>query len=202
MEITAWLSLATICLLGAMTPGPSLAIVLKHTITNGRAHGVATGIAHGFGVALYAIFTVLGMAILIKETPWLFNLIKYAGALFLLWLAFKAFTAKSSLGKIEQDRKKSSIRQSAIEGFLVAFLNPKLAIFFLALFSQFITPSDTLDHKIIMVLTVGGIDAFWYTLIALILSQAKFIDKLRNNIGLVEKATGVALIGVTVRILL
>lgn len=201
MEITAWLSLATICLLGAMTPGPSLAIVLKHTISSGRAQGVAAGIAHGLGVALYAMLTVLGMALLIKETPWLFNIIKYAGALFLLWLAFKAFTAKSSLSKIKQDKKHSSIKQSAIEGFLIAFLNPKLAIFFLALFSQFITPTDTLEHKIIMVFTVGGIDAIWYALIALILSHSSFIDKLRNNISIVEKATGVALIGVTVRVL-
>ncbi len=201
MELSAWFSLATICLLGAITPGPSLAIVLKHTISNGRAYGVATGIAHGLGVALYAVLTVLGMAILIKETPWLFNIIKYAGALFLLWLAFKAFTAKSSLGKIEQKAEKTSIKQSAIEGFLIAFLNPKLAIFFLALFSQFITPTDTVDHKVIMVLTVGGIDALWYTLIALVLSHSTLIDKLRDNINLVEKATGVALLGVTARVL-
>ncbi len=201
MELSAWFSLATICLLGAITPGPSLAIVLKHTISNGRAHGVATGIAHGLGVALYAVLTVLGMAILIKETPWLFNIIKYAGALFLLWLAFKAFTAKSSLGKIEQKAEKTSIKQSAVEGFLIAFLNPKLAIFFLALFSQFITPTDTVDHKVIMVLTVGGIDALWYTLIALVLSHSTLIDKLRDNINLVEKATGVALLGVTARVL-
>ncbi len=201
MELSAWFSLATICLLGAITPGPSLAIVLKHTISNGRAYGVATGIAHGLGVALYAVLTVLGMAILIKETPWLFNIIKYAGALFLLWLAFKAFTAKSSLGKIEQKAEKTSIKQSAVEGFLIAFLNPKLAIFFLALFSQFITPTDTVDHKVIMVLTVGGIDALWYTLIALVLSHSTLIDKLRDNINLVEKATGVALLGVTARVL-
>jgi threonine efflux protein len=202
MEITAWLSLATICILGAMTPGPSLAIVLKHTVAGGRTNGVIASITHGIGVSLYALLTVLGMAVLIKETPWLFNLIKYAGAGFLLWLAFKAFTAKSSLAKIAYLSQALTIKASAWQGFLIAFLNPKLAIFFLALFSQFINAEASWLQKSIMVATVGGIDTLWYCLIATLLSHSKLLDKLRNNIHWVEKATGVALLGVTARVLL
>ncbi len=202
MELTAWLSLATICILGAMTPGPSLAMVLKHTVSGGRINGLVTSITHGLGVSLYAILTVLGMAVLIKETPWLFNMIKYAGAAFLLWLAFKAFTAKSSLAKISQEKSNVSLKQSAWEGFMIAFLNPKLALFFLALFSQFIDVNATWQQKSLMVLTVGSIDTLWYCLIATILSHSLFLDKLRTNIHWVEKATGVALLGITARVLL
>ena len=202
MELTAWLSLATICILGAMTPGPSLAMVLKHTVSGGRLNGLITSITHGLGVSLYAVLTVLGMALMIKETPWLFNLIKYAGAIFLLWLAFKAFTSKSSLAKIKQTTASVSLKQSAYEGFLIAFLNPKLAIFFLALFSQFIDLNATWQQKSLMVITVGGIDTLWYCCIAAILSHSLFLDKLRNNIHWVEKATGVALLGITARVLL
>ncbi|PCI61160.1 MAG: lysine transporter LysE [Gammaproteobacteria bacterium] len=202
MELTAWLSLATICILGAMTPGPSLAMVLKHTVAGGRLNGVVTSITHGLAVSLYAVLTVLGMAVLINETPWLFNIIKYAGAGFLLWLAFKAFTAKSALAKINQIKSKVSLKQSAWEGFMIAFLNPKLAIFFLALFSQFIEANASWQQKVIMVFTVGGIDTLWYCLIAAILSHSLFLNKLRNNIHWVEKATGVALLGITARVLL
>jgi len=201
MNFTAWLSLATICLLGAMTPGPSLAIVLKHTINNGRYHGVVTGVAHGLGVALYAILAVLGMAILIQETPWLFNVIKYAGAIFLLWLAFKAFTSQSSLNHIAIKEERKSFTQSALEGFMIAFLNPKLAIFFVALFSQFISSEASLLHNVTMVITVGAIDALWYSLIALVLSHPRFIEKLRQHIGWVEKATGIALLSIGARVL-
>jgi len=201
MELTAWLSLATICILGAMTPGPSLAMVLKHTVSGGRLNGIVTSITHGLGVSLYAILTVLGMAVLIKETPWLFNMIRYTGAVFLLWLAFKAFTAKSSLAKINQDKQIVSLKQSAYEGFLIAFLNPKLAIFFLALFSQFIDASASWQQKLLMVLTVGSIDTLWYCLIAAILSHSLFLDKLRRNMRWVEKATGIALLGITARVL-
>ncbi len=202
MEITAWLSLASICILGAMTPGPSLAMVLKHTISGGRLNGIIASIAHGIGVALYALLTVLGMALIIKETPWLFNIIKYAGVAFLLWLAFKALTSKSTLANIHAEKVKVSWQQSAWEGFSVAFLNPKLALFFLALFSQFIHADASTQQKTIMVATVGGIDTLWYCLIALILSQSSVLTKLRANTHIIDKVTGIALIGVAMRVII
>lgn len=200
MEFTAWLSLAAICLMGAMSPGPSLAMVLKHTVSGGRINGVITGVTHGFGVALYAVITVMGLAIVIQQTPWLFNLIKYAGAAYLVWQAFKALTANSTAAEIDYQQSIVTKKQSASEGFMIAFLNPKLAIFFLALFSQFINGEADLAEKIIMVATVGGIDTLWYVLIALILSQSAMLVKLKNNVNVVEKITGVAFLLVAARI--
>lgn len=202
MELTAWLSLASICILGAMTPGPSLAMVLKHTISGGRFNGMIVSLAHGLGVALYAVITVLGMAVIIKETPWLFNIIKYAGVAFLLWLAFKALTSTSVLNNLHTEMSKVSWQQSAWEGFSIAFLNPKLALFFLALFSQFIHADASTQQKTLMVATVGGIDTLWYCLIALILSQSSVLTKLRDNAHIVDKVTGIALISVAMRVML
>ncbi|WP_281556353.1 LysE family translocator [Thalassomonas sp. RHCl1] len=202
MEFTAWLSLAAICLMGAMSPGPSLAMVLKHTVSGGRVNGMITAVAHGVGVALYAVFTVMGLALIIKQTPWLFELIRYAGAAYLVWQAIKALTANSSSAKLDYQQTRVTKMQSANEGFMIAFLNPKLAIFFLALFSQFIDVNANLVQKIIMVATVGGIDGLWYVLIALILSQSALLTKLKNNVNVVEKITGVAFLLVAARIVL
>jgi len=202
VELTAWLSLASICILGAMTPGPSLAMVLKHTMSGGRFNGMIVSLAHGLGVALYAVITVLGMAVIIKETPWLFNIIKYAGVAFLLWLAFKALTSTSVLNDLHSEISKVSWQQSAWEGFSIAFLNPKLALFFLALFSQFIHADASTQQKTLMVATVGGIDTLWYCLIALILSQSSVLTKLRDNAHIVDKVTGIALISVAMRVML
>jgi len=202
MELAAWLSLASICVLGAMTPGPSLMIVLKHTMSGGRLNGFVVSIAHGAGIALYAVLTILGMALIIKETPWLFNIIKYAGAVFLLWLAFKAFTSKSSLSSLKQETSSVTLKQSAFEGFMIAFLNPKIAMFFIALFSQFIDAEAGIEQKIIIVCTVGGIDTLWYCLIALVLSKSSVFEKMRNNVHIIDKITGIALLGVTARVLM
>ncbi len=200
MELSAWISLAAICLMGAMTPGPSLIIVLKHTVSGGRLNGVLTSIAHGIGVAIYALLTVIGLAIIIESTPWLFNLIKYAGVILLLWLAYKALISKSSFAEMITQGTKVTKRQSFREGLLIAFLNPKLAIFFLALFSQFVDAQAGWQQNAVMVATVSGIDTLWYCLIALLLSQSAILAKLRNNVHIVEKVTGIALLAVAARI--
>jgi threonine/homoserine/homoserine lactone efflux protein len=79
-----------------MTPGSSLAMVLTYTISGSRKNGVYTSVFNSLGVVIYAVLTVLGMAVIITKTPWLFNLIRYTGVAFLLWLPFKALTSKSN----------------------------------------------------------------------------------------------------------
>jgi threonine/homoserine/homoserine lactone efflux protein len=201
MELFHWLSLASICTLSAMTPGPSLLVVLKHTISGSRKNGVYASVFHGLGVSIYALLTVLGMAVIIKETPWLFNLIRYSGIAFLFWLSFKALTSNSTFSGNIANVVQPPLKKSANEGFMIAFLNPKIAIFFIALFSQFIDESSLWQQKVVMVLTVGGIDMLWYCLIALVFSQSKMLDKLKKNTNTIEKITGIALLLLATKII-
>lgn len=200
MELTAWMSLALICMMGAMTPGPSLAVVLKHTIAGGRFNGVAASIAHGVGVGVYATLTVVGLAIVIQQTPWLFNVIKYAGVAMLLRLAYKALTSKQVANNTEQQIETVTLKESIVQGFMIAFLNPKLAIFFLALFGQFVEADAPWQQNLIMVATVFSFDTLWYCLIAVVLSQSALLEKLRNNVHLIDKVTGVILLAVAARV--
>lgn len=202
MEFTTWISLALVCLMGALTPGPSLAVVLKHTVSGGRINGVVASVAHGLGIAIYATLTVIGLAIVIKETPWLFSLIKYAGVIMLLWLAYKALVSKSPVAKFDEQGTKVTIGQSFLHGFMIALLNPKLAIFFLALFGQFVDEQASWQQNVIMVSTVVSIDTLWYCLIVIVLSQSTLLAKLRDNAHIVEKVTGVGLLAVAARVAL
>lgn len=202
MEISAWVSLATICLMGAMTPGPSLAVVLKHTMAGGRSNGLMTSLAHGLGTGMYATLTVVGLAIIIKENPMVFNAIKTLSVVFILYLAYKALTAKAPTMQLEQQTTTVSLKQSFWEGLMITFLNPKLAIFFLALFSQFVQTDAGAQQNIIMVGTVAGIDMLWYCLITLILSQSLMLNKMRKNSHVIEKITGVALLILAARVVL
>ncbi|KXO09516.1 putative threonine efflux protein [Moritella sp. JT01] len=200
MELTAWMSLALICVMGAMTPGPSLAVVLKHTISGGRVNGVAASIAHGVGVGVYASLTVVGLAIVIQQTPWLFSVIKYAGVAMLLRLAYKALTSKPALDDVDQQEDTVTLKESIVQGFMIAFLNPKLAIFFLALFGQFVEADASWLHNLIMVGTVFSIDTLWYCIIAIVLSQSSLLAKLKNNVHKIDKVTGVVLLAVAARV--
>lgn len=73
MTLATWLAVVTICVLGAMSPGPSLALVLKQTLTGGRRNGVITALSHGIGVGIYAFLSVLGLAAIITASPTAFN---------------------------------------------------------------------------------------------------------------------------------
>ncbi|MFT5879770.1 MAG: threonine/homoserine/homoserine lactone efflux protein [Moritella sp.] len=96
--------------------------------------------------------------------------------------------SKSHVAKFDQQDATVAVGQSFLHGFMIAFLNPKLAIFFLALFGQFVDAQASWQQNVIMVSTVAGIDTLWYCLIAIVLSQSILLDKLRENVHIVEKA--------------
>ena len=202
MELAAWVSLATVCIFGALTPGPSLIVILKHTIGGGRINGIVASLGQAMGVASYATITVLGLAIVIEQSPMLFNTIRYISIVFILYLAYQSLTSKSALGRLGHEKVDVTLWQSFSEGLMIAFVNPKLAIFFLALFSQFITQDASVLQNAIMVLTVGGIDLLWYSILACLMSTPALINRLRDNINVVEKITGVALLTVAARVAL
>lgn len=206
MEFHLWLSFVAICILGALSPGPSLALVIKNTVNGGAATGYATSISHGLGVALYAAITAAGVAVLVVNTPLLFSIIQYAGAAFLLYLGVKALLSKKA-NNVETEELTSQRTQIQRingwrDGFLIAFLNPKLAIFFIALFSQFVSADSSEQQKIIMTATVGTIDALWYCFVTFILSRGNIINTLKKNSYIVDKVTGVFLVALAVRVVL
>ena len=203
MSLTHWLSLLLVCILGATFPGASLAVVLRQTINHSRLHGVVCAVAHGLGVGLYALLSVLGLLILLQQSPLLFKGISYAGAVYLLRLGYQGLIAKPGGGhKAELQTHTASLRDAARDGFMIALLNPKIGLFFLALFSQFVHAGMTLEAKAIFVATITLVDGGWYVLVAAVLSQGKLLGWLRTHQVWIERTLGVVLIGLALRIFL
>ncbi|MFM4833377.1 LysE family translocator [Aeromonas media] len=203
MEMTSWLALAAICVMGAISPGPSLALIIRNTVQGGQGHGVATALGHGLGVGIYALITALGLSVLITQTPLLFDLIRYGGAAFLAWLGIKALLAKPASGDSADETVHAARgRQGAFEGFMVAFLNPQLAIFFIALFSQFVHADTGWREGSIMMLTAGGIDALWYVLVALVLSRGPVLAWLKAKSFVIDKVSGLVLLGLALKVVI
>ena len=73
MTASAWLSLLAICVLGAISPGPTLAAVMKSTVQGSKAHGLATAVAHAVAVGIYAFSVAAGIGVVITESPALFK---------------------------------------------------------------------------------------------------------------------------------
>lgn len=202
MELTSWLALAAICVMGAISPGPSLALIIRNTVQGGQGHGVVTALGHGLGVGIYALITAFGLSLLITQTPLLFDIIRYGGAAFLAWLGIKALLAKPASGGGEEENHGLKGRQGAFEGFMVAFLNPQLAIFFIALFSQFVHADTGWREGLIMMFTAGGIDAVWYVLVALVLSRGPVLAWLKAKSFVIDKISGLVLLGLALKVVI
>jgi len=200
MTLTTWLSLVAICCLGAMSPGPSLAVVLRHTVSNGRAHGIATALSHAVGVALWALLTVWGLAVVVVEWPLMYKFLTYAGAGYLMWMGIKALRS-SGAGPMNVEQVSAPVSTAARDGLMVSLLNPKLAFFFIALFSQFVSAELVLADKLIMTGTASIIDAVWYIIIAVALSHSKVLDKLQKRSATIDKVSGAILIALALRVL-
>lgn len=190
LDFTSLLGLSFVCAMGAMSPGPSLAVVLRNTISGGRLQGIMTGVGHGIGFGIYALIAVTGLSALLLAHDSLFTLLQWGGALVLLWLSYNMLTYTPS---DEGKEHESSGRKGFIEGFLISFLNPKILVFLVAIFSQFIDPEMTEFERFFMAVLAGIIDTTWYVLVAAVLAGTSLIDKLRSNSVIIDRAIGTVL---------
>jgi threonine/homoserine/homoserine lactone efflux protein len=191
IEPAAWLQIGAVCLTGAASPGPSLAVVAKNTIEGGRLRGVATALGHGLGVGIYAALSVAGVSVVVAMSPGLHRLIEGAGGAYLLWMGASALRAGDA-----HDGHADSGRRGFADGFAIAFLNPKIAVFFLALLGSFLPPTAVLADRIGVAGLAGVIDAGWYVFAALVLAGTGAADWLRSRGRLVQRGLGVLLVGV------
>jgi len=199
MTVSAWLSLLAICVLGAMSPGPSLALVVRNTVNRGRGAGLITAISHGLGVGVYALATALGLAAIIATQPTLHRVITLAGAGYLLWLGASAMRAghpanQSNADPARPDPVPGSGWTAVRDGLAMALLNPKIAVFFLALFSQFVAPAAPGATIAVLAGTATLVDAGWYALVATGLSASGGAVWLRRRQVWIERLTGAVLV--------
>ena len=191
MDIKSLIGMSFVCAMGAISPGPSLAVVMRNTISGGRTQGVMTGIGHGIGLGIYAFIAVMGLSSLLLANKQIFNLLQWAGALVLIWLAFNMITYNQSDSSKEHE---GSGRKGFLEGFMIAFLNPKILVFLVAVFSQFINPDITNSGRFIMAIMAGVIDTTWYVLVAAVLAGTPIVDKLRVNAVIIDRSIGMVLL--------
>ena len=199
MDFQSIIILAFICASGAISPGPSLAVVIRNTIEGGRKQGILTGIGHGIGLTIYASIAVMGLSSIIIANQSFFVFIQILGALWLIYIGY--LMIKSSSSGFSNMQKKS-IPKGFLEGFMISFLNPKILVFFAAVFSQFIKNDINAFDKSVIVAIAGFIDTLWYVLVAVALAKSSLLVKLKANSSLIDKIGGSILIGISLYIIL
>ena len=118
---------ATIAALGMLSPGPDFFLIVKNAARYQRSAALMTAFGVIAAIALHMSYCVAGLAVLITTTPWLFNILKYAGAAYLVWIGVKSLLPQSSnlVDLNTTQHEIVSFKKAFMQGFLCNVLNPK-----------------------------------------------------------------------------
>jgi len=208
MSAETWLLLSLTLFAGAASPGPSLALVVRTALAYGRLAGLTVAFAHGVGVGLYALLIVLGVAEVMSRAAWMMAALQVGGIVFLTYLS--ALMIRGGFRSLQQSNDQKIAKYASYpmhqrtyvshlrDGFLIVFLNPKVLIFFLAIFSQFLSPDQSLATQMTTVGLAATIDGVWYAIVALVISMPRVDAALVRFSGYLDVGFGVCLSGVAV----
>ena len=185
--------------MGAASPGPSLIVILRHAVTDGRSAGVYAAAGHGLGIFIYALVSAIGLSFILISFPKIFLFVQILGALFLLWIGFQILReglSKKDLSNLGEYKAKSAgtTLNHFRDGFGIAILNPKILAFFSSLFSQFLSPEQSLSIHVLMAIIAGFIDVSVYVIIVFLVTLKSLLKLYRERIFLLEVAFGLLLI--------
>ena len=183
----------------ALTPGADTALVVRNALVAGAAPARRTALGTSTGLLVWGAASACGVAAVLNASAEIFTAVKLAGALYLLWLGLQAIRHAGAHETSRRARGGSPFRQ----GLLCNLLNPKAGIFFTALLPQFVSPDDpALLVSLLMTAIAAAASLAWLSLYATVVPRAG--DVLRRPVvrRALDRATGVVLIGLGVRLAL
>ena len=198
MTFFIWSQFAIVCIAGAMSPGPSLAIVIRNNVNFNRLAGILTSIGHGLGIGVYATLAVLGLGLILQTNQTIFMIIQIIGLVLLFLFGLMFIFQKNKKDKKEE--KQNQIN-SFLQGFTIAIINPKILIGFTAVYSQFIVIDASFYFNTILVLTASLIDAIWYIIVSILVTGYGLKNLLIEKKLMIQKTTGIVLIIISLMLL-
>ena len=195
MALHSWWLYVTAVFLIAGTPGPNMLHVMVQSIHHGPQRAIVSMTGLMSAVLLCLLASAAGLGALLKASPGLYDVLRYAGAAYLIWLGIKAWRAP--LGEAATDpHTRRSARALYATGLATGMSNPKLIIFAAALFPQFLDTSRPFWIQLaILVASFVVIEGFWYGVYALGgRSLAAWLAP-ANRQRLFNRATGVMFVG-------
>ena len=190
-------------LFAVASPGPDFAVVMRQSVRGGTRTGVWTSLGVGSAILLHVTYCLLGVALILSQSPLLFNVMKLIAAGYLFFLGVQSIRASLVSGRQESNSSQEPIlsaRRAFILGFLTNGLNPKATLFFLALFTVVIDPGTPLSIQVMYGLYLATATFLWFTLLSLVLGIARVRNVILKLGVWLERAMGLILIFIAVQI--
>lgn len=190
-----------------VTPGPDTLLVLKNSISGGRATGLHTVWGIAVGTYVHALASALGLSLILMQSSRAFTVVKWAGAVYLIWLGIQSLWSgfrtgtEAALGESAEAGKRKFARSGFVQGFMSNILNPKVAVFYLAVLPQFVSPGQSVLGRSLFLATlyvVMGI--IWLSAVSAAAARAKSVFARQGLRRAVSGLAGLALVGFGVKL--
>jgi threonine/homoserine/homoserine lactone efflux protein len=197
-----WLFLATAIVL-ILTPGQDTFFILGRSLSGGRGAGIAAALGVSAGTVVHTVLAALGLSALLATSPYAFMAVKFAGAAYLVFIGVRALLSRAS-GMPGEEGGASDGRWAAFrQGMLTNLLNPKVALFFLALLPQFIHAGSQRKVAAFLVLGLSFVvmGAVWCTMLAVAAASLRSVFLRRPSVATVlNRIAGTLFIGLGIRL--
>lgn len=179
-----FITIIVVHLLAVASPGPDFAIVVKQSVTHGRATALWTSLGVGTGIFLHVLYSLLGIGVVVSQSVVAFTIMKFLGAAYLMYIGWRAIRTKPSSTRIfSTNGQQTPTRVKAFwTGFLTNGLNPKATLFFLSLFTVVIAPDTPLGIQAFYGVYMAFATALWFSGISLLFGNNR-VRRLFMKIG-------------------
>ncbi|HLA51800.1 MAG TPA: LysE family translocator [Flavitalea sp.] len=180
-----------------ITPGSDSIFILSRSIAQGRKAGIISALGIGTGALTHTLLAGLGLSVIVAKSILVFNVIKYAGIAYLIYVGMKMILGQNGLALPDDKSRQSGLIVIYRDAYLTNLLNPKITLFFLAFLPQFIDPADQGNAMpfIILGLTFSATGTIWCILLAYFADKV-FVRFRKNqkSFGVINKCCGAILV--------
>ena len=206
IDFNVWASIALMHFVAVVSPGPDFAIVLRQGLQKGLRAALWTSLGIGTGILLHVSYSILGMSLIIKTTPWLYNALLYIAAAYFIWIGINALRSKSQAQNQDDSADTTQTRglwyKAFSLGFIVNGLNPKATLFFLALFTAAIPAETSLNTQIFYGVYLACATAVWFCFLSFVTTISKIRTAYQLHGHWFDRLMGIVLIGMAIFLLL
>ena len=194
--MTELIAVALFTILAVISPGADFAMVTRSSYAQGRKAGLAAAVGIALGVQVHVLYTVLGIAVIISQSPPLFLFMKVVGAGYLIYLGYKSLTntTRIPLDGIGQDTS-ASLWAALRTGFLTNALNPKTMLFVISAYTQVVQPGSPLALDFAYGAFMSFAHWVWFSLVAVFFSGTALRKAMIERQVMMDRMIGLALIG-------
>lgn len=195
------LTMIVIAIFMAISPGSDFVMVSRNSIFYGRKSGWYSAVGISLAIWVHVAYSIAGLAVIISNSVFLFSVLKYLGAAYLIYIGWKTFSSKSIVTVDKQKEvQKISNFSSFKMGFVSNVLNPKTTIFFLSVFTQVVTPETPIWIQLIYGLIISIAHLVWFILVSYMFTHPALVKKFNKSKSLIEKLIGTVLIAFGVKV--